>query len=259
MNNKSEWNVFMDKLVEMGLSVKNGEHYITRSKLKSWKKWCSEKMPFVLDLNGYIIYELSFLYKNKNNSNLRDLIYLSLIENVGRGKSLSRSFIKKFTGLSDQKQRKLENKYKGSLIETEEYHVPLNDKEQKETDKPIFNGVISPKEMKCMKTNKKKSNCKVIQLGNKTKIKKINLSSFLSKKSKRSNDSAEAPEVLDWENFDMVIDCSTEASSSKFRGILSTKDTRKISWKDFSHYDYENVKVFDEEGNLTSIRTIMSK
>jgi len=260
LENKEDWELYSQKLVDMGLAVKNGSHFITKSKMTSWKGWCEANFPNVLSLNGSIVFEMTELYKMKNNEELRDILYLSIIENINKGKSMSRSFIFKFTGLSSEKQKKLEDRYEGKYLTKETHHIPLNDKEQKETDKPLFNGVVSPKEMICVKTNRKKSNCKVIQLGNKVKIKKLKVSNFVYKKiSKASNNVKKVAEVQDWENFDMVIDCSTEATSSKFRGILSTKDTRKISWKDFKHYDYDNVKVFDQHGNLTSFRTIISE
>jgi hypothetical protein len=264
---KENWEEIMDKLVEMKLATKNGQKYITRRKLKDWKVFSSENTNFSNKFNGYIIFNMTELYKCKNNKeNLKDLLYLSIHENVIRGKSISRNFIKDLTGIGKNYQKTIEKKYEGTLVEVVDHHIPLNDKEQKLSNKPVFNGVISPKHLFCTKTSKKKSNCKVIQLGNKVKIKKLNLSTFKSKKvkskiikSKFLNESFTNNEVQDWENFDMVIDTSKESKSNKFKGVLSVNDKRSISWKDFYHYDYENVAVITGNGTFSDIRSSLNQ
>ena len=256
------WIKHMDLLVEMELATKNGSKYITRRKLKNWHGFANEKTPDSLTLNGSIVFNMTEIYKKKND--LKDLLYLSLVENIMKGRSISRSFITKLTGFNKYAQRSIEERYNGTLVEKVTHHMPVTDSEQtinKLEKMPVFYGVISPKHMYCTKTSKDKSNCKVIQQGNKLKIKKLNLSYFVkskSVKSKRSNDFLKGKEVWDWDNFDMVLDTSSESKSNKFRGMLSTADPRKMSWKDFYRYNYNNVGVISDDGSFCNIRSILN-
>jgi len=269
IKSESQWIKFMDKLVDMDLAAKNGKYYVTKRKLKGWRTFSEKNTPQCMKLNGYIIFNMSDLYNMRNEENIKDFIYLSLVENVIKGKSISRKFIKDITGVSSNIQRKIEKKYKDNVVFSIEHHVPISDREQSEgmvNGIPVFKGAISPKHMYCTKTKKEKSNCEVIQLGNKLKIKKLNISYFVSKKvnvskkkSKLLNDSFKNEKVEDWDNFDMVLDTSIEGKSNKFRGILSINDPRYISWKDFKHYDYENVAVLTGNGALTDVRSILNQ
>jgi hypothetical protein len=265
--NQKKWECSMDRLVEMSLVVKNKDHYISRKKNKDWFHFCENKTPMSNSLNGFIVFNLTELYKKRQDKHLKDYIYLSLVENVLKGKSYSRNFIKKITGIKPQQQRAIEDRHKGTIVlEVQKHHIPVNDNEiknKKVRDIPVFNGVVSPKHMVCHKTSKNNSNCNVIQLGNKLKIKDQHISYFqikkTFKKSKSLNDELKSSEVQDWEDFDMVLDTSKKARSNKFKGILSVKDTRRMSWKDFHHYDYDRVGVISENGTLVPLRTLLNQ
>lgn len=263
----SSWTRHMNLLVDMKLATRNGDHFITRRKLKDWRVFASQTTPQSLEFNGYIYFNMSQLYRRRNEcKNLRDLIYLSLVDNLARGKSISRPFIRKLTGISKFVQRNIEKKYNDIYIQKREHHIPLSDKEVDKQNTPVFHGQFRPNELKCGKSLKSKSNCKVIQLGNKLKIKDLNISYFKNKKvksksmspSKNPNKSLPNDEVCDWEKFDMVFDESDDSKSNKFKGILSVNDPRKMSWKDFNHYDYDTVKVLSKKGCFENLRNILN-
>ena len=267
----SQWVKFMDKLVDMRVAVKNGTSYITRTKLKNWRDFALDNQKASLKLNGYLIFNMSEFYKSRELPDIKDRIFLSIVRAVTRGKSMSRGFIKSLTGISATSQRKIESRQQGTLLETNEQHIPVGDMEYKDGkvgDIPVFNGYVHPKSMTCNKTNKVKSNCKVIQLGNRLTIKDLHLIEFAWKKTRfnksksnldQLNESPKGNEVQSWDDLNMVIDTSEGSNSNKFRGVLSVNDKRYTSWKDFEHYDYENVKVLDENGNIADLRDILNK
>lgn len=268
---ESQWGKFMDKLVEMKIAVKNGSSYITRTKLKNWRDYALDNQKQCLKFNGYLVFNMAELYKRREDKDIKDIIYLGIIKSVTGGKSMSRGFIKSLTGVAETSQRRIEKRQEGNLIEVSDHHIPVGDTEfinNKLGDIPVFNGYVDAKSMTCNKTSKKKSNCKVVQLGNKLKIKDLRIIEFIRKKNRFNkvksnldhlNESPKADEVQDWDGLNMVIDTSKDSSSNKFRGVLSSKDTRYTSWKDFKHYDYENVKVLDEDGNIADLRDILNQ
>lgn len=263
LNKKEDWEKSMDKLVSMNLAVRNGDFFITRRKLKDWRVFCNENTPSSLKLNGYIIFDMTLLYRYRGKRDLRDLLYLSLINSVGKGKSISRGFIKTLTGINKHTQRVIEREYEGVFIETHQYHLPIQENESMEGI-PTFSGTFNPSTMSFKKD--KKGNCKIAQLGNKIKIKNLIITKFQNKKLKSKIESALDPvnkssdgEVHDWEDLRMVLDTSTDGKSLELRGILNTNDPRAKSWKDFKNYQYHKVSVLSPKGELTNLRSLLSK
>jgi len=269
INSEAEWISSMDKLVEMGLAIKNGEQYTTKTNKKNWYKFVDENQKFCKRFNGFIHFDLSELYIIKDNDDLHDIIYLGIRDKVIGSKSISRRFIRELTGYTVYKQKKVEKELDGRYLEMEEHFIPLSDNEVKDNklgDIPVFKGRFIPKEMVCVRS--KKSNCKVAQLGNRVKVKNVRVCSFERKKQSfnkpKSNldslnkPSYEAGEIQDWESFSMVIDTSGSSKSNKFRGILSTEDYRYTSWKDFKSYDIHKVCVLKEDGSLEDLRNIIN-
>jgi hypothetical protein len=270
INSESKWIESMDKLVEMGLAVKNGTQYTTKTNKKQWYKFVEEKQKFCKKFNGYMHFDVTELYVLRNNKDLKDIIYLGIRDRVIKSKSISRRFIKELTGCSIYRQKQVEHNLESVYLEMEEHHIPVSDNEVKNNklgDIPVFSGNFSPKHMLCVKS--KKGNCKVVQLGNKVKVKNIRICSFERKKQKvvkpqssldsLNNPSKETGENQDWESFSMVIDTSGSSKSNKFRGILSSNDYRYSSWKDFKHYDINKVNVLNPDGSMEDLRSILSK
>ena len=79
INDEKTWIHFMDKLVELKLAVKNGNSYITRSKLTEWRKYMEENQKHCTRFNGYLHFDMTQLYIKKDHEDLKDLIYLSIL------------------------------------------------------------------------------------------------------------------------------------------------------------------------------------
>jgi len=246
--------------------VQNGTHFITRVKLKEWKQYSTQNDPKPLTLNGFIVFNMSELYKLKNNPDLKDLIILSVIQNVTKGRSVSREFIQTLTGLKAHQQQKLAER-NPELIKTLETIIPINEIEERNivNKNKIFSGVYLPQLIKCKKATKKYSNCKIAQQGNRYKIKDLGFSFFEYKKSSVSytrppnNFLLDKKEVRDWEDFDIVLDASKNSDTIRLRGIINMKDKKETSWKDFKTYDTQNVDVLKENGILTNLRSILTR
>jgi hypothetical protein len=271
IKSEKDWISSMDTLVEMKLAVKKGNYYISRSKKKEWRQFQEQFIKQSKKFNGFIHFDMTEIYIHKENPELTDLLYLSIHQQVIRGKSISRGFIKDLTGVGKTLQRTIEDRQDGRYLEKIEHHIPVGYGEEykdKVGDIPTFNGRFNPKHLKCHKTNKSKSNCKVIQLGNKVKIKDLRICEFEfpknSFKKVKSNldclndSSMQSEEVQDWNNLNMVLDTSEKSKSNKFRGMLSTKDNRYMSWKDFKNYDYDKVNVLSEDGTLLQLRDTLN-
>jgi hypothetical protein len=106
---ESEWNHFMNKLIEMGLAIKNGEYYTIRTKLKDWKEFSEQNTKDASNFHGYIKFDMTRLYNERNKgSRLEDLIYLSLIDCAFKGRSTSRKFKRLLTGYKSFEQIKID-------------------------------------------------------------------------------------------------------------------------------------------------------
>jgi hypothetical protein len=243
IKDEKTWYHFMDKLVEMKLAVKNGSSYITKSKKKEWKKFLFENHKHCSKFNGFLHFDMSILhkiYKDNDINEMKDLIYLTIVDKGIIGNSTSRAFRESLTGVSPKSQKQIEKRQLGKLVDVSEHHIPvyhLETKDNKVGDIPVFNGVTSTKHMVCHKSTNKKSNCKVIQLGNKLKVKDLNFCSFEYPKTQfqkpksnldnLNNHSSKKGEVQDWESFDMVYDLTNDSKTIKARGIVSApNDTR---------------------------------
>jgi hypothetical protein len=135
MDEKS-WVTHMEKLVEMKLAVKTSDHYITRSKLKDWKQFINANMDYCLKFNGYLVFDVAELYKMKDVTNLKDLIFLSIVREVIKGKSISRKFIRQLTGCDIALQKRIEERNE-EIVEKISHHVPLKEYEGKKIDQPL--------------------------------------------------------------------------------------------------------------------------
>jgi hypothetical protein len=147
IENENEWIHFMDKLVSMKLAIKNGSYYITRRKIKDWEIWVNDNCKISTKFNGNILINLTEFYKLKNNQNIKDFIYISLIDSVLTGKSISRRFLFELTGVKNKEQRKIE-KRQTNLITPKSYIIPVSKKDPL-INKPVFNGYLNIEKGKC--------------------------------------------------------------------------------------------------------------
>jgi len=255
LSDKNEWEDSMNQLVDMKLVVKNGDHFITRSKMKEWKKWAASNCGISLKFNGHVIIDLSEIYKLKNKRDMNDFIYLSLINCVLYNKSISRQFIYELTGVKKDEQKKIEERQE-KHIEVKQHVVPVSKIEQyKLTDHPIMDGTLNTKKLKCKTTKQTFSNCKVTQVGNKYNI---NLKLFKFLKPKTYNRVRTAlNDVLNsntgvhhWCAVDLIIDTSSDAVSNLSEKVVTVKD--KIDW---NKYNINKVYTFSNNGNLSPIRS----
>jgi len=255
LSDKNEWEDLMNHLEEMKLVVKNGNHFITRSKMKEWKKWTAINRSVSLKFNGHIVIDLTKLYKLKNKEDLKDFIYLSLINCVLENKSISRQFIYEMTGVKKVEQRRIEER-QAEHIEVKQHVIPVSKTEQYELiNHPIMDGTLNIKKLKCKKTKQAFSNCKVTQVGNKYNI---NLKLFKFLKPKTYNRVRTAlNDVLNsntgvhhWCAVDLIIDTSSDAVSNLSEKVVTVKD--KIDW---NKYNINKVYTFSNNGNLSPIRS----
>jgi hypothetical protein len=272
IKDEKTWISFMDKLVGMKLAVRKGNYYISRTKKKDWRQFQDLFIKQSKRFNGFLHFDMTEIYILKESPELMDLLYLSIHQQVIKGKSISRGFIKDLTGVDKNLQRKIEDRQEDRYLEKITHHIPVGygeEYEKKVGDIPTFNGHFNPRHMKCFKTSKKKSNCKVIQLGNKVKIKDLRICEFeypkkafkkhISNLNHLNDSSLQSDEVQEWNDLNMVLDTSESSKSNKFRGMLSTKDRRYASWKDFKNYDYDKINVISEDGTLIELRDTLNQ
>lgn len=270
---ESEWNHFMDKLVEMKLAVKNGYYYTIRTKLKEWKEFANIHTPDCFTFHGYINFNMTKLYQERNKgSRLEDLIYLSLIDNVIKGRSISRGWKQKFTGIIPSEQRKIEKRNE-DVIQVIQHYVPVH---QKETEngrvgsKVVTLGQVYTDTVKVNCDLNEKKNCKVFQVGNRTQVKPyVLVSEFQTKKGfkvqkktdlNQLNDSLEVGDGIRWRDLSAVIDTSMDLDdrSKRTHKFLNVKDKRYKTWKDFSNLEYDRILVLNEKGQLSNLRKYLN-
>jgi len=269
---EKEWNHFMDKLVEMDLAVKNGSSYITRTKKKDWSEFCDKETSKCNKFNGHIIFNMTELYKARKRDDIKDLIYLSIRHSVIGEKSISRQFIKELTGVDKNTQRKIEQRQNETHCDVIEHHIPISYKEHKNGkvgDIPVFTGHVERNSMTCFKSKKKKSNCDVIQLGSKVKVKNLNLCHFLKNKKyinysstnnlSSLNKSSTKDGEVQHQNVELTLDTSGSYKSYKRDGYISTKDYKKQTWSYFKNSRFHKVAVLDNKGNLSDLRSCLNK
>lgn len=270
IKDEKTWIHFMDKLVEMNLAVKNGNSYITKTKLKTFWSFLNEKQKNCKKFNGSIVFDMFQLYRFREDKNIKDIIYLGILGSVIKGRSISRKFIKDLTGVSPETQKRIEKRCSEEYIDDiVTHHIPVSCdeiKNKKVNNIPVFRGYFDQQNMQCSKSsNKKINNCDVIQLGNKVKVStKIDFCYFnKDKKFEKPNsdiNNLNNPdgEVQNWESISMVLDTSESSKTNKLRGIVSTNDKRYKSWKDFNSYDYHSVKILNEKG-VEDFRSLLNK
>jgi len=246
IKNENDWTNAMNKLVEMRLANNLQKHYITISKLNGWKEWAKTHTPKSLEFNGFIIFNMCEFYKRMQRKiDLKDLIYLTIRENVVQDKNYSRGFVKELTGLSSEEQKKIEERHPDLVEVVGNQFVPVSKQTKVDDDKPIFPGVFVPTHFKCKSVTPKFSNCKTIQSGNKVKIKNLNLSYF--QVCKRFNNSCKREKVKN----PIVID-----SSKTFHNAIGNyihKNDYNLP-KLFNNITPENVVVINEKGYVKSLR-----
>jgi hypothetical protein len=270
IHDEKEWVKHMDKLCDLKLAVKHGTHYTTKSKYKGWRDVADKYFKKSLKFKGTMVYDMIKLYKYKGNGGeLKDLIYTDLRGSVVKNKSISRKWIYDLTGYDHRKQRRLE---KDLGITPQEHFLPVSNKEVKNNKVgkiPTFDGYIDHSSMSCFRTKNKstKSNCRVIQLGNRLDTKSIfsrlHVDNNQYEKKAKSNLSTlnMSPkmddEVLDWFDYDMLVDSSSTAQTK--RGVISGKDKRYKSEQKLKKVDYDSVSVLSSNGELKNIRNLLNK
>lgn len=276
---KSEkvWLESMDKLVEMKLATACGNYYITRTTLNDWQEFAKKNTPKSLQFNGFIVFNMTELYKNSDTkTRLKDLIYLTIRENVVKDRNYSREFVKDLTGFDKEAQKRIEERNSDIVEVIGDQFKPISKFDKVDDKKPIFPGHFVPSQLKCIRVSNKNSSCRVIQSGNKVKIKPLNLSYF--KVGKRFNDSCKRDEVksmkgnnescnrgkvvsrkivpknsLQWNDFDMVIDSSRDFENYSDQKLVHKNDRRKSSWKNFKTMNYSKIMVLDQNGSLKTL------
>lgn len=246
IKNENDWTKAMDKLVEMKLANNMQKYYITVKKLNNWKEWATTHTPKSLEFNGFIIFNMHEFYKKVHKKvDLKDLIYLTIRENVVKEKTYSRGFVKDLTGLSAEEQKKIEERHPDLVEVVGNQYVPISKETKVDSNKPIFPGEFVPSKFKCKRNSPRFSNCKIIQSGNKVKIKNLNLSYF--QVGKRFNNSCKREKVKN----PIVIDSSKTFQQSN--GNYIHQNDYKLP-KLFINIIPENVIVLDEKGYVKSLK-----
>jgi hypothetical protein len=268
--NEKEWTYFMNKLCKIKLAVKKGDHYITRSKYKEWRRYTEVNDKKCLKFNGNMYYDMSLLYTNRGKDNLKDLVYIDLRNSVVRNKSISRKWVCDLTGVGIKAQKRLEKKYEDDLLIKSEHHIPVDHNEVKKNKVgkiPTFDGYIDHHSMSCFKTKNKskQSNCRVIQLGNKIISESLFSRSWVDKtqyKQRKGNLSnlnkvpMKGSEVKDWYDYDLLVDSSKSGITK--RGIISCNDKKMKTREKLKKCDFQDVSVISENGGLFNIRSILN-
>jgi hypothetical protein len=268
--NEREWIKYMDKLCDINLATKNGSHYVTKTKYKQWRVFADKYAKRSLKFKGTMIYDMALLYKKrKTGSALKDLVYTDLRNSVIKNKSISRRWIHDLTGFDSKTQKRIEIDL--GLI-PQEHYLPVSSNEVKNNKVgkiPTFDGYLDHTTMSCFKTQNKsnKSNCRVIQLGNKLNTKctfsYLHVDKNQYKKRTKGNLSTLniSPkldeEVKDWYDYDILIDSSSSGVTK--RGIISSGDKKYKSRQKLKSVGYDCVSVIDENGELKNIRNLLSK
>jgi len=250
IKNKNEWIHFMDKLVDMGLAIKNGTHYTVRgakNKLKQWKSFAENNTKECFNLNGYIIFNMTNMYKLPNGKH-KEVIYAELIRCTRAGiRGYSRKFIQSITGVKPNEQRKIEKNT--NLIEVKEHFIPTN-KPDNYKKHPIFPGKLNLKNKTCKRTkNFEDANCEVVQSGNKLKIQDSKICDFIKKKTTTLRAGTmnellpDRGEVHSWDDCDVILD---EVAKGK-------KKCR------FFGSNFGSMKVFTASGKLLPLLNCINR
>lgn len=266
--NEKEWIKYMDKLCDIKLAVKNGSCYTTRSKYKTWRLFADKYNKKCLKFKGTMVYNMTKLYRKKRHIDLKDLLYSDLRNSVIKNKSISRRWIQDLTGFDHKAQKRFERENSNSV---ETHYLPVSSEEVTDSKVgkiPVFDGYLDHTSVSCFRTlNKsKKSNCRVIQLGNKVTTKSsfsflhVDKNQFSKKVGGNLSNLNKSPKVDDkskeWFDYDMLVDsCSSSVTK---RGIISSRDTKYKSRQKLKSVGYDNVSVIGENGESDNIRNLLN-
>ena len=249
----------MQKLVDLGLVVKQGGSYISRTKFSDWSNSIDDS--FIKKLNGTLRIDLWELYTLRNNKYeyLRDYVYMGLLNSVVRGRNYSRSWIEKVTGFKKHTQRKIENENSDKVIIN---HKLSPSNESDDNSSKIFPAYINMKDKTIQKTKVEKSNCFAVQQGNNYRLKHNYIFSFKAKNSNKQKSSFYKTlnsdvEVKSSEEYDAVF---SEDSHKSFRSKLffSTEKFCKFANKKLcKSLDFDNTAFVTKSGCVKSIGNVL--
>jgi hypothetical protein len=265
LKNEKDFTSALNKLMEMGLIVKKGDYYTACTKTKRWLGYTEENYPTSLTLGGTLVLSMDEFYNLKNCplKNVEERLYLTINNAVRRGKSLSRGFIQKATGVHPKKQALIEEKYDDVL--QQEMIFPVDALEQENIEHiPLVKASVDFASSKLIKKSKdEKTHCVGVQLGNAMAIHPSLCHGFLLWKKARKkreslplNEPVQQEEVCGWDSIHALVDLSTEEEdrSKRNHDLMNIKDKRWKTWKWFKRMPYQNIRIFNTKGYMVPLR-----
>jgi hypothetical protein len=268
ISNQKDLDYALKKLIELKLVYRLGNRYTCRVKKKEWSIRAEKYTPDALTLGGILNIEIDAFYRFKNEKrNLKEMLYLTIMDAVQQGKSVSRKFIREVTGVSEKTQKRIHFKYK-DYIKEKEHYIPINTEEKyKIGNIPTINGQFNSETKQFTGFKQHKKRFKMIRGGNKVYVDPLyrfgSLEYSKPKKERESwylNESVQKrDEVVDWDSFMATIDFDEDSQSKRNYDLVSFKDTRYSTWDKMFRYNFAKINVITETGEIMNIRDYLRR